>query len=68
MKRTEGTIRPDEIYRLDEFKLRSGLGDFAFRQARGDGLRVVAIGKKIFVRGLDFIEYVDGKANGNQND
>lgn len=66
-KPTNGTIRDSEIYRLDEFKRRTGLGDFAFRQARADGLRTVAIGKKIFVRGCDFVEFVNGKASEETN-
>lgn len=53
-----GTIRPDVLYRLDEIKRRSGLGSWAFRQARKNGLAVLYVGGRAFVFGQDFIEYV----------
>ena len=48
-----------EIYPLEIFKRRSGLDAWALRQARRNGLRVLTIGRRRFVRGCDFAEYLD---------
>lgn len=53
-----GEIRPEVLYRLDEIKRRSGLGAWAFRQARRNGLNVLYLGGRAFVFGQDFIDYV----------
>ncbi len=57
--KTDRYILLDAVYRLDEFKRRTGLGDFAIRQARRHGLRVFRMGGKSFVRGADFSAYLD---------
>jgi len=62
-----GVIRADEVYTINEFCRRSGLGDYAFRQARRDGLRVVEVGKKRFVRGADWLGYLDQIAASETN-
>lgn len=52
-------IRPDEVYRLREFMSRVGWKRWALRKARGNGLRVVKTGGQYYVRGRDFIAYLD---------
>lgn len=57
-----GIIRADESYTVAEFRRRADLGDYAFRQLRAKGLRVVECGKKRFVRGADWLEFLDRQA------
>ena len=69
--RTPGVIRHNEAYTVPEFRRRAGLGDYAFRAVRRDGLRVIEIRKKRYVRGCDwlaFLEEAAGKANGNEGE
>lgn len=65
--RTPGVVRADESYTAAEFRRRTGIGDFAFRSLRRDGLRIVAIGKKRFVRGTDWLAHLD-KVAAEQDD
>ena len=55
-------IDREAIYSLREFQARSGLGEWATRQARRHGMRVIYLHGKAFVRGADFIDYVEGQA------
>jgi len=64
----EGTIRADEAYTLVEFSRRTGLKDWAIRSARKHGLRVTKIGNRSFVKGGDFIDYIDRAAAHNVAD
>ena len=44
------------------------MGDYAFKKARQDGLLVVEIGKKRYVRGTDWLTHLDRKArHGSDN-
>jgi hypothetical protein len=52
------TISIHESYSLREFRLRTGMGDFAFREARKDGLPVRKVGQKIFMLGSDWLEFL----------
>jgi hypothetical protein len=61
---TPGVVSIFECYRLDEFRRRMGLGDLAFREVRRRGLRVVKIGKRVYVRGKDWMDFVDRVAEG----
>lgn len=54
-----GIIKPDEMYRLEEAKKRTGWGAHAFRAARRAGLQVRYAGRRGFVLGKDIIEYVE---------
>ena len=47
-----------ETYPLADFKRRTGLGDWGMRQARKNGLRVAKVGKRRFVRGVDWFEFL----------
>jgi hypothetical protein len=51
-------IHPDVLYRLDEIKKRAGLGSWAMRAARRNGLRVIYRNARGWVLGRDFIEYM----------
>ncbi|MBI1900915.1 MAG: hypothetical protein HYS13_07360 [Planctomycetia bacterium] len=55
---TPGVISASEVYTLAEFKRRAALGDYALRQARRQGLRIIAVGKKQFVTGRDFLDFI----------
>lgn len=54
----EGVIRPDELYTLPEIVRRTGLGTWALRQARRNGLKVKYSGGRGFVLGRDLIEHI----------
>ncbi len=54
-----GPIDAHVIYLLSDFMKRSGLGRHAMRQARRKGLRVIRVGSRRFVRGGDFLEWLD---------
>jgi len=60
---TIGVIHRDEAYTVDEFRARTGLGYHAWRQLRPQ--LQVEIGKKRFVRGADWLDYL---ARAAQND
>lgn len=53
-----GVILSEATYPLAEFQKLSGLGEAALREARRRGLVVTAIGRRRFVRGADFYEFV----------
>ncbi len=53
-----GVIRADEAYSVREFRLRCGLGDYAWRQLKANGFPVIEVGRKQFVRGSDFLDYL----------
>ena len=62
-----GVIEPQNIYTLREFQARSGLGETALRTARRAGLRVVRFKNRSYVRGQDFLEFLDKVAqDGNE--
>jgi hypothetical protein len=53
-----GVILSEATYPLAEFQKLSGLGEAALRMARRHGLVITAIGRRRFVRGVDFSEFV----------
>lgn len=62
MRTKTGPIQRNTIYPLADFMSRVGLGEFAMRRARREGLRVVRMGKSVFVRGEDFIDFLNKQA------
>ncbi|QGQ25370.1 hypothetical protein F1728_22970 [Gimesia benthica] len=54
-----GEIEPDKLYSLEAFKKASGLKDWALRSARKGGLKMHQAGNRKFVKGSDFIEYLE---------
>ena len=57
VSRTPGVIRADEAYSVAEFRRRTGLGDYAWRQIRRK-LRVVEVGRKRFILGGDWLAFL----------
>ncbi len=58
-------IHLNGIYPLEDFKKISGLGDFALRTARQNGLNVLRANGKAYVYGGDFLAYL--KVIGGEN-
>lgn len=50
------------VYPLSDFQRRTGLGDYAMRQARRKGLRVRYVGGRGFVIGDDWIDWLSRQA------
>lgn len=59
---TPGVISDGESYTLREFSARTGLARYAIAQARKNGLPVIEIGKKRFVRGQDWHAFLAVRA------
>ena len=53
-----GAVSVNDIYPLAEFQDLTGLTDSAMRSARRRGLRVRRCGKRAFVWGQDFLDYL----------
>ena len=54
-----GQIDKDSVYTLEEFRRRTGMGQFAYKTAKNQGLRIVRTAGRVFVRGADFYDYLD---------
>lgn len=54
-----GVIEAGAVYRIEEFKRRVGWGSHAMRQARRAGMKVVYTAGRAYIRGADFISYLD---------
>lgn len=59
-------ITPDAIYPRAEFCRRAGMAEPAFRIAKERGLKVLKVGKRVWVRGSDFIEFASKQAGGRR--
>ncbi len=58
--RPPGVIRADEVYTLPEFKARVGFkNDAALRSARRNGLKVLYAHRHGYVRGADWLDYLE---------
>jgi hypothetical protein len=55
--RKAGEINADSLYTLDEVQARLGLGKWAIRTARREGLVVKRIGRRGYVHGRDLIDW-----------
>ena len=53
-----GEISSGSVYTIAEFSLRTGLGKWALRQLRRDGLLVRRVHGRTFVLGTDFIDFL----------
>jgi hypothetical protein len=60
-----GKIAAGVVYGLDEFTLRTELGDAGLRQARRSGLKVRYAHNRGFVIGADWFEYLEEKSTTN---
>jgi len=63
-----GTIRAEDIYTLAEFQRRTGLKEWALRQARRSGLKVIYLHGRGFLRGSDWLDYLSKAADAAQTD
>ena len=65
-----GEIQGHILYCLDRFKAITGFGQYALREARKKGLRVQYVGKRGYILGRDFHEFVarNGRAQRGQAD
>jgi hypothetical protein len=61
-------IREDASYPQDAFMRAAGWGRHALRQARQQGLRVVKVGGRNFIRGRDFSEFLGKLADAEGGD
>ena len=55
---TLAPIRDDETFQQEAFMRRAGWGRHALRQARQQGLRVIKVGGRNFIRGRDFSAFL----------
>ena len=61
-------IRPGEVYRLEDFQQRAGLGRAAMRAMRHRGLRVMRIGKFAYIAADDFLTLLDAQDRGKTHE
>ena len=61
MKPKTGPIQKDTVYPKASFMGRIGWGEFAMRSARRSGLKVIRAGKSVFIRGEDFIDWLESQ-------
>ncbi|EDL58368.1 hypothetical protein [Gimesia maris] len=59
MSKGTGQIEPDTLYSLDQFKQVSGMGNWALREARKAGLKMLKIGNRKYVKGQSFIDFLE---------
>jgi hypothetical protein len=55
-------INAHEAYSLQEFRKRCGLGQHAWRNVR-EHIQVIEIGRKRFVKGADWLAFLDSLKN-----
>lgn len=58
-----GALSVHEVYPLEVFKRLSGLGGWAMREALREGLVVVKVGRRQYVSGRAFANYLEAKAD-----
>tara|TARA_R110002049_G_scaffold292498_2_gene477057 strand:- start:2630 stop:2866 length:237 start_codon:yes stop_codon:yes gene_type:complete len=68
MSQVSGQIEPQTLYSLEEFKQVSGMGNWALRQARKAGLKMLKIGNRKFVKGQAFIDFLDSQNDNSTNE
>ncbi len=54
-------VDPDRLYSLVGFRIASGISQTRMRKARLQGIvpRQMKVGKRIFIRGVDAIEFIE---------
>jgi hypothetical protein len=63
-----GPIEPSALYPLGVLRARTGLGIAAIRHMRREGLAVRYVAGRAFVRGSDFIEFVEQNGKKSKNE
>ena len=66
MTASPSVIRSDEAYTVPEFRRRTDLGDYAWRQLRAE--LQISVGKKRYVRGCDWLAYLGRQAGDTSED
>lgn len=61
MAHAAGQIEPQTLYSLEEFKQVSGMRNWALREARKAGLKMLKIGNRKFVKGQAFIDFLESQ-------
>jgi hypothetical protein len=61
-----GEVRADSVYALGDFQRLTGLGAKSIRKARSEGLIVTRVGRRSYVRGADWLDYLAVKAGAQQ--
>lgn len=56
-----GIISPVALYTADEARRRLGIGDWAWRQWRRDGLNVLRVSGRAFVTGRELIGFLESQ-------
>ncbi|EDL58263.1 hypothetical protein [Gimesia maris] len=54
------------MYTLDQFKTLAGLQHCAFQNAVKKGLKTITIGRRKYVRGSDFLAFLDKQAEAQE--
>lgn len=57
------SIQAGGVYTLDQFKQIVGLQNCAYRNAVKKGLKTIQIGRRKYVRGSDFLAFLDRQAS-----
>ncbi|MCG6157100.1 hypothetical protein [Rubinisphaera margarita] len=55
----DGEINSGSVYTLSEFQRRVGLGRVGMQTARRQGLRVIRQHNRAYVRGSDWLDYLE---------
>lgn len=61
---TLAEIRADAAYALSDFQRITGLGAKAIRKAKREGLQVHRVGRRSYVRGQSWLDYLASRAGG----
>lgn len=62
-----GVINRDAVYTVREFRNRMRLGSHIWRTVRR-GLRTIRLGRRVYIRGADWLAYLDRQAEQNGGD
>ncbi len=60
-----GEITADGMYTIAEIRNRLGLGTYALRKARQNGLPIRKIGRRNYILGKDILEFAAGDQRGS---
>ncbi|WP_417391989.1 hypothetical protein [Gimesia sp.] len=60
------SIQSGGVYTLEQFKQLAGLQHTALRNAVKKGLKTITIGRRKYIRGSDFIAFLDKQAEAQE--
>jgi len=61
------SIQSGGVYTLDQFKNLAGLQNCAYRNAVKKGLKTITIGRRKYIRGSDFLAFLDKLARNQES-